>query len=133
MHFLNIICQPVSTNRRNIIVFILLLTCFLVYSCGDDDKQKRIDSLKNELNNINREIASVELQLKEAKDKQGFFSRLFSDSEEVKSLKEKKAKLINEFNTKSKELAELEGKKDYPMWVESLINLADIFAERLSR
>jgi len=104
-----------------------------VYSCGDDDKQKRIDSLKNELNNINREIASVELQLKEAKDKQGFFSRLFSDSEEVKSLKEKKAKLINEFNTKSKELAELEGKKDYPMWVESLINLADIFAERLSR
>ncbi len=116
---------------RKIIVYFLLLSIVLVLTWGCDDgaKQSQIAALKNKLESLRKEMGQVESQLKVAKDKQGFFNSLFSDSPEVKSLKEKMKKLEREIDNTERELAKLEGTDTkYEKW----INLIDILIERFT-
>lgn len=114
---------------RKIIVYFLLLAIVLVLTWGCDDgaKQSQIAALKNKLESLRKEMGQVESQLKVAKDKQGFFNSLFSDSPEVKSLKEKMKKLEREIDNTERELAKLEGTDNKS---EKWMNLIEILTER---
>lgn len=94
-------------NKKAIVAIFLVVFAFLFVGCG---KQSRIDAVKKELKSLKSELEQVELQLSEAKSKQGFFERYLSaDPPEIK-FKRKKDQLKETFRDKQKELAKLEGK-----------------------